>query len=323
MRLSDWIRRHQLISFFVLCHAMFWIVSLPLLLLRIDLLEILAFSGLFSPAIACILISRISQPDRAKDQSRLRWGVFIGAWAVATLAFFLNARTTGGAVTPVAMALFALFGLFPAWTIASAFSPVSGVRKSLSSLVRPRGRWIWYVLALVYPPVSRWLGVLLSDALGWERLTYPPPIEGLGLVRLASVSFLYTALFAGGLNEETGWTAFALPRLQARFSPLVASVILWFFWITWHAPAHLAGYWTATLHLLVSTFLARFIFTWLYNQSRGGLLTAILLHTAANVASQFIPVVYGAWIVEAAAAILCIISGRMWQKLRPGHPATP
>jgi membrane protease YdiL (CAAX protease family) len=304
-----------LISFLVVCNALFWIVSLPLLLLRIDVLEILMFPGLFSPAIACILISRISDPDRVEGQRWLRWSVFAGAWAVATLAFVLNAQLTGGAITPVTIAIFVLFGLFPAWVISSAFSPVSGVRKSLSSLVRPRGHWIWYLLALLYPPFSRWLGVAISDALGWERLTAPPPIGGLELVRLASISFLYTALFAGGLNEETGWTAFALPKFQARFSPLVASILLWFFWITWHAPAHLAGYWTATAQILVSTFFARFIFTWLTNHSKGGLLTAIFLHASANVASQFIPVTYGVLIVEAATAMFCIVSDRMWHKL--------
>jgi membrane protease YdiL (CAAX protease family) len=318
-QLRNWIKRHQLLSFLVLCNVWFWLALLPLMLLRIDVLEILMFSGLFSPVISGILISRISEPDRVEGRRGVRWAVFAVAWVVSTLAFVLNAQVTGGVVAPVTVAIFALFGLFPAWAISSAFSPVSGVRKNLSSLVRPTGHWVWYLLALLYPPISRWLGVVISDAMGWARLSAPAPIGGLALVRLASIYFLYTALYAGGLNEEGGWTAFALPRFQSRFSPLVASIFLWFFWIAWHAPAHLAGYWTGTLQILVSTFFARFIFTWLYNGSRGGVLTAILLHASANVASQFIPVTYGVLIVEAVAAVFGIVSGRMWQKLPQNH----
>jgi hypothetical protein len=35
---------------------------------------------------------------------------------------------------------------------------------------------------------------------------------------------------------------FALPRLQSRHSPLVARLVLWAFWATWHAPAYFGGF---------------------------------------------------------------------------------
>jgi membrane protease YdiL (CAAX protease family) len=134
-----------------------------------------------------------------------------------------------------------------------------------------------------------------------------------------AVSFLYTAIAAGGINEETGWTGFALPGLQRHHSPLVATVILWFFWILWHMPLHFAGVWNpeldSLLRSLVGTFFARFIFTWLYNRSLGGLWTAILFHASANVAIQFMPVTPLQLILEAALAVAVVVGGRKWMKL--------
>ncbi|WP_190258876.1 CPBP family intramembrane glutamic endopeptidase [Pelotomaculum schinkii] len=48
------------------------------------------------------------------------------------------------------------------------------------------------------------------------------------------VSFIWAMFFNGSLGEEAGWRGFALPRLQQRFSPLVASLILGFFWGAFH-----------------------------------------------------------------------------------------
>jgi CAAX protease family protein len=115
-----------------------------------------------------------------------------------------------------------------------------------------------------------------------------------------------------------GWTGFALPRLQARHSPMIASIILWVLWIGWHLPMQLAGEWTGSpnelVHALLGSFSARFIFTWLYNGSKGGLWTAVLLHASANVTSEFMPVAWAWPLVEGALAGVLIIGARMWRR---------
>src|SRR5918912_551002 len=36
------------------------------------------------------------------------------------------------------------------------------------------------------------------------------------------------------IGEETGWSGFAVPRLQTKFGPLVGATILGVAWATWH-----------------------------------------------------------------------------------------
>lgn len=97
--------------------------------------------------------------------------------------------------------------------------------------------------------------------------------------------------------------------------------IQWFFWIFWHVPLDLAGMYDLSPHVLVGTFFARFVFTWLYIRSCGGLLTAILFHASANVAGQFIPVTNASLWVEGVLALTVVIGARMWQRLPADSPA--
>ena len=325
-KLTGWITQHQVAAFFSLTYAMSWGLWLPWMLSRIELLELLGFVGLFVPALACIVVARVVEPGTRADYRRARRIAFLAAWILATAIFILNVRSSSGIPSPVAAVVFAVVALIPAFVIASGFSAHLGVRARLASLVRPRGHPVWYLLALLLVPAVRLLSVPISHWLGWETLSEPAATTGiLGLAGSVAISFFYTAIAAGGLNEETGWTGFALPGLQARHSPLVAGTILWFFWILWHMPLHFAGMWNpdmdSLIRALVGTFFARFIFTWLYNRSEGGLWTAILFHASANVAFEFLPVTRVQFVLEAAIAIAVVVGARMWRKLPAGSRA--
>jgi membrane protease YdiL (CAAX protease family) len=324
-RATGWIKKHQLIAFFLVCYALSWGAWLPVILTGIEILEILGLFGLFGPALACVLIARISEPEPKINTDQARWIAFGVAWPVVVLIFILNVMATSQIVSPVALVVFAVVGLTPAFIIASAFSKTVGVRKSLASLIRPPGGPGWYLLAICWVPGLRLLSIPISRALGWTFLSDPGQTGGWELIGLIVLSFLYLLIYSGGLNEETGWTGFALPRLQARYNPLIASVVLWFFWILWHMPLQLGGLWNpeieGLIYALVGTFFARFVFTWLYIRTGGGLLTAIFFHASANVASQFIPLTYASLILEAIVAVIVILSSRMWQKLPDDSPA--
>jgi membrane protease YdiL (CAAX protease family) len=324
--LTRWIRHHQVTAFFALTYALSWGLWIPWMLTGIELLELLGFIGLFAPALACIAIARVVERGTAVTYRRARRMTFLAAWVLATAVFVLNARSSSGSRSPATVVVFAVVGLIPAFVVASGFSANPGARARLASLVRPRGHLLWYLLALLLVPALRLLSVPASRLLGWETISAPAPTGGTwALAGSVALSFLYTVIAAGGLNEETGWTGFALPGLQARHSPFVASVILWFFWILWHMPLHFAGVWNpdadGLVRALIGTFFARFIFTWLYNRSGGNIWTAILFHASANVAFEFLPVTRVQFVLEAAIAIAVVVGARMWRKLPAGSRA--
>lgn len=129
----------------------------------------------------------------------------------------------------------------------------------------------------------------------------------------------------GPLGEEAGWRGFALPRLQARHSPLVASLLLSVIWGLWHLPLHLQGVYHGVfpdgmpgiLLRIVTSAPTAILFTWLYNRTRGNLWLMVLLHTAVNNTAGFwLPVNAGVYATMSLLTVMLIITDRMWQRLR-------
>lgn len=321
------IRQHQLILFFVLTYVSSWLFLLPYMLTGDEQsFGILVIAGIFCPALVNILLSRIISPLSLDNYSKKRRVTFFVTWIIATAIFTFNVRISSGIESPVAIVFYGIAALFPACVVGSVFSRYSEVRKSLSSLLKPRGNAGWYIFALLVIPLIRVISLPLTRMVGLEPIYEPNYSTSIvQIVGLIVISFLYGFVFTGGLNEEVGWTGFALPRLQARFSPLISSMILWLLWIGWHMPMQLTGYWVADLHsfvrTLIGTFFARFIFTWLFNKTKGGILPAMLFHASANACFAFLPVTHVNMVLEAILAILIIIGSRMWMKLRNDSPA--
>jgi membrane protease YdiL (CAAX protease family) len=326
-KLKGWIKHHQLIAFFILTYLTTWLLILPYLLTGDEqIFGILVLVGIFGPAFINIIISRTIEPVPNGNTRTKKLIAFLVTWIIATGVFTLNVKTTSEIESPVAIIFYAIVGLLPAFVLACVFSKFPGVRKSLSSLLKPKGHIGWYLFALLFAPVIKLISIPITSQLGLEVISEPEQVSGLSqLVGLIVVSFLYGLVFTGGLNEETGWTGFALPRLQIRYSPFIASILLWFFWILWHMPMQIAGFWNPELHsflrTLIGTFFARFIFTWLYNKTKGSILPAIVLHASANVSFAFLPITHVHMILEALIAVFIIFTARMWQRLSWESPA--
>jgi membrane protease YdiL (CAAX protease family) len=183
---------------------------------------------------------------------------------------------------------------------------------------------VYYLLALVLFPAIWLLGNLLSRALGMEVPFSSYPAADVKLLEMAILFFLYNVTY-GGLSEEPGWRGFALPRLQAKFSPLVSSLILGVFWAVWHAPARLGGIEAKSLSdtlvewaLIV---LVTAIFTWFFNRTKGSILVTALIHPAMNTTSQFLTGSSGAVILLFVFILFVIVLDRMWRRLPSDSPA--
>ena len=95
-------------------------------------------------------------------------------------------------------------------------------------------------------------------------------------------------LLNSGLGEESGWRGYALPALQRRYTPRVASLIIAAGWIVWHIPAffYLPSYQQLgpgmVIGFVVGVVTGSFLLTWLANRSNGSLLLPIVWHGLFN-----------------------------------------
>jgi membrane protease YdiL (CAAX protease family) len=110
------------------------------------------------------------------------------------------------------------------------------------------------------------------------------------LLFVATVLFIF---FLCGGQEEAGWRGFALPRLQARYSALLSSLILGVIWALWHLPNFfLPGTTQSELPILWFMLLVpalTVILTWILNNTRGSLLPVMLFHAAVNTSCAAAP----------------------------------
>jgi uncharacterized protein len=109
----------------------------------------------------------------------------------------------------------------------------------------------------------RWSAILMNSGSWWSN-----PLNLLG----------------GPLNEEMGWRGFALPHLQVRYGPLRGSLLLGAMWFLWHAPLFLIHDWLSVPVWAFSILILclAVLMTWGFNQSRGSVVSAVLMHALFN-----------------------------------------
>ena len=151
----------------------------------------------------------------------------------------------------------------------------------------------WYLVAFFGPPAALFVVAVLLKGVA--------PIEGL-VANLASIptTFLLGVLvlaLLGNLWEETSWSGFVTSRLQARYGPLRASLIVAPLFGLYHLPlffiigglsdspdrlpiAQLPLY--ATFLLIVFSGPMRILLTWIYNSTGHSIPLVALFHASIN-----------------------------------------
>jgi uncharacterized protein len=204
---------------------------------------------------------------------------FALAYAICAAAFLSHFLLPLTAFSPIW-----LIGVFSptiaALVVAGAIGGWPEVRRLLSGYTRWRIGWQWYLAAAS-------LGLApLGVALVYIALGHPPAGPQPGLSAGTYLILLLQTLLAGPLAEETGWRGFALPRMQARWGALKASLLLGGLWAFWHVPQYLVGgggmipfpiFLPLCLALSV-------LFAWVFNNTRGSLVATTLMHFSFNYA---------------------------------------
>jgi membrane protease YdiL (CAAX protease family) len=333
-RLTDWIKHHPIESFFLVGIALCFGTLFPAVLIIPQedtigqiLSLYLARIGVYSPVLAGMFVARVIQPARQRVSLTRRLLVFLPVWFIAEIIHVANLQLTvqPGTSLIVLIVLSLPVALLPALVISSAFSGTDGVKQILSTLVRPKGSIVYYLVALLTFPVIHIVGTGITNVLNGNAWL-PRLTQGTDLAFTLFITFFSVLLFSGGINEESGWRGFAQKRLQAKYSPLVANLILWFLMVIWHIPNDIVQYRDGG-YILVRIALYPFItilFGWIYNRTRGSILAPAIFHASMNSMNPLMnafPITTPGNILLVSLAIVAVISDRMWKKLPSDHPA--
>ena len=238
-----------------------------------------------------------SQPATSSPLKRLISGhpllayfviAFAGTW-LFFLPFVLSRNVNGLGLLPFTIPDIALFAAFILGTLAGpalaslAVTAVTSGKAGVGLLLRRCVRWRvgigWYLIAI--------FGLLLVYLIGYGVFYgLNLPLALLTQWTLLFTVFLPQAVFAiltASFAEELGWRGFALPRLQQRYGPVLGSVILGTLHGLWHLPAfftRLLGPFSLPNYagFLFTAIAATFVFTWIFNHTRGSVLLATLTH---------------------------------------------
>jgi membrane protease YdiL (CAAX protease family) len=320
--IGGWIKRHPVAAFFILAFIVAW----PLFILIFfvfpgnQLLMLSGFFAVFTPALAAMLVSAVVNPQPKLGSSKPRWITFGVAWLLSTVIMTLYYWHIQQMKLAVAVVVWAIVALLPAWVLSSAFARTPGIRRHFSTLLKPRGNILWYLVAFFTVPVLQLLGMGITRLLGGEVQFRLPGGSLDRAVIFFVLTFLSGFLCSGGINEESGWRGFALPRLQARFPVIAAIAIVWFFWALWHIPYDIGlksdpGWMLLNRTLFNFTFSV--LFAWVYNRTKGSILAPAIFHPAMNTFGNNLPLTPAAMVLFVALAAFAIVSGRMWKKLPP------
>ena len=243
---------------------------------------------------------------------------FVLAYVLSWWPWLLSAANN-----PFGSPLFPFGPMLAALLLTAVINGRVGLKALLAKVVRWRVNLRWYGMALLLPVA---LGL---SAFGLNLLLGAPRPTAAQLPLWATIlSGLLVQLILIQVGEEVGWRGFALPRLLEGRSALAASLILGLLWLGWHLPSYATG--TIAAVFIPIPFITAFLFTWLYQHTKGSVLIAILFHAMLNtVAAILYPLFTGVYLERVlwlfvvanllAVVVLAVIAGPYLRR----QPALP
>jgi membrane protease YdiL (CAAX protease family) len=154
----------------------------------------------------------------------------------------------------------------------------AGLRELFSRVVLWRIDRKWYAIALFVPIAMAFLAIGLYMLFGNVVPDFAPASQLLPIALIA--------VFTGAMGEELGWRGTALPRLQARWNPLISSLILGVLWGLYHLPSFLlSGLPLQNVPLIpfmVGALGLTILISSTFNHTGGSLIPVFLYHFAFN-----------------------------------------
>jgi uncharacterized protein len=209
------------------------------------------------------------------------------SWAVVVIVLLGHLPENFLAVVPITMG-----PTVAALIMTAVTGGRPGIHRLLARFVLWKVPFIWYLFIFLGIPLVFILGTVFlpGAATSFDHLSATTWLSYLW-------KFPLVLAVGGPLFEEPGWRGFALPRLEAKWGPLAGTLILGLLWAAWHFPQYLMPGWAAqnggfnvrgVAVFTVSVMLLTIVISWVFNNTRGSLLIAILLHASVNTFSIYI-----------------------------------
>jgi membrane protease YdiL (CAAX protease family) len=203
-------------------------------------------------------------------------------------AFFALAYALSWWSVPVDGTQFAFGPLLAAIVVSTLLGGKAGLMAWLRRCTQWRAGLGWYAAALLLPFGINAAAAGLAVLFGART---PTAAQLARWPEMFVVFALYLLAF-GPLGEEPGWRGFAMLRLEAGRTALGASLILGMFVAAWHLPLVLMGHQSAVI--LIATFAAQIMYTWLANHTRGSVLIVMVAHAAQGACGNYFgPMFFG------------------------------
>lgn len=154
------------------------------------------------------------------------------------------------------------------------------------SLRRVRVRWL--ALGVLSPVILGLAALPVARLLTGDWPTYDQLSRADDLPELVFPVTLIIHTLAFGVDEETGWRGFALPRLQRNHTAIGATHLLALGWGIWHVPAFFENpsnmdmSWFQAIGFLAGLWMGAIFLTWLYNSAQRSLIVIVLWHGLFN-----------------------------------------
>ncbi|MFX1390798.1 MAG: lysostaphin resistance A-like protein [Promethearchaeota archaeon] len=189
--------------------------------------------------------------------------------------------------------LFRIFGAFgpfvSAFSLTAYYEGLTGIR-----ILWNRGwhyeKWQFLLISILLLPFlylsSLYLAVIT------ERLPFPS-LSITDDYMFILVNFIFFFFITGPFQEEFGWRGYALDKIQTKWNALESSLVLGGIWSFWHLPLFFIegtpqvnqSFFSFTITVILMSI----IFTWLYNNSNGSILIAMIFHTINNLSNSLFP----------------------------------
>jgi len=217
------------------------------------------------------------------------WLFFVLAYFISWLLWTASVLNTYGKNIPDILLLISNFALLGPMIAALILKRTYEGKGSGFKLIKSSWNWkfnkLWLIPTLLLPAAMIALTMIIKMNVEDIRFAITD-------VQMPIPIFIIVLFFVGGPLEEFGWRGYVLPKLLARYSFIVSSIILGVLHGLWHLPLHFMEDTVQSAipiwEFIAVTAVGTFIYTWIYINTNGNLMLMILHHWAGNLSAALL-----------------------------------